>query len=312
MAEVAGTAVVLAAQSLAVDQVTAEVVTALRAAGMDPILLKGPSIAQWLYPTDFRPYGDTDLLVAPEEFTRAARLLRRLGFGHPAKGRATHAHTYRRAGSPLAPPLCVDLHRTLPYLAAPPSDVWPVLSHETATLRVADVDVRVLGVPQRVLHIAIHAVQHAFESKNPFEDLRRALAVVSAEQLQETVDISRSLGAEDALVTGLNLIPEGQAMVARLGLDPPRRDILRFGGSSEVEAAAYQLQRIADARSWRERIDLSLDMVFVSPAILREGSALARRGPAGLMAAYAARPWVLARRMGPALLRRRRILHHHE
>ncbi len=214
-------------------------------------------------------------------------------------------------GPTLAQPLCVDLHRTLPYLAVPPAEVWRVLSRDSATMRVADVDVRVLGVPQRVLNIAIHAVQHAFESKNPFEDLRRALAVVSAEQLRQVVDLSRRLGAEDALVTGLCLIPEGEAIVARLGLNPHRRDILRFEGSSEVEAAAYQLQRIADAQSWRERVDLSLDMVFVSPAVLREGSALARRGRAGLVAAYAIRPWVLARRMGPALVRRRRILHHH-
>lgn len=291
---------------------TAEVVTALRAAGIEPVLLKGPSIAQWLYPADFRPYGDTDLLVSPSDFAGAARVLRRIGFGNPTRGRALHAHTYRKLGTELSQPLCVDLHRSLPYLRASTREAWRVLSKGHDTVLVAGTEVRVLSIPQRVFHIAIHSVQHAFETQNPFEDLRRALAAVSADDLTATVVISRNLGAEDALVAGLSLIPEGQDVVQRLQLSPECRDLFRFKGGTEVESAAYQFQRMVDARSVGERVDVLVDMVVASPAVLRETSALARRGPAGLVLAYAARPFVLASRIGPALLTRRRILREHD
>src|SRR5581483_7959630 len=130
------------------------------------VLLRGPSIAQWLYPTDFRPYGDTDLLVSPSDFAAAARVLRRIGFGNPTRGRSLHAHTYRRLETPMAQPLCVDLHRSLPYVTAPTREAWRMLSSGDDTVRVAGIEVRVLGIPQRLFHIAIHAVQHAFETKN--------------------------------------------------------------------------------------------------------------------------------------------------
>jgi hypothetical protein len=58
----------LTAHALARDVATAEVVEALRAAGVRSIVLKGPSIARWLYADGQpRPYGDTDLLVSPAD-----------------------------------------------------------------------------------------------------------------------------------------------------------------------------------------------------------------------------------------------------
>jgi hypothetical protein len=306
----ANSAVIMAARSMAVDQMTAEVVSAFVREGISPILLKGPSIAQWLYPSDLRPYGDTDLLVSPAQFSRAARILRRLGFGQPTRGRAIHAHTYRKMGTSLPQPLCVDLHRSLPYLAASPKEVWRVLSADTDTMVVAGAQLDILGIPARTFHIAIHAVQHAFESKNPFEDLRRAVAVASRQELEQAIAVSRAVGAEDALAAGLCLIPEGVEVAAQFNLTTERRGILRFDveGASDVEAAAYQVQRVLDARSIRERLALFIDMIFVSPNVLRETSLRARRGRTGLVLAYAVRPFVLLQRIGPALGKRRRIL----
>ena len=187
--------------------------------------------------------------------------------------------------------------------------MWRVLSADTETLRVGDVTIDVLGIPARFVHLAIHALQHAFETKNPYEDLRRALAVVTPVELAQAVAISRRLGAEDALAAGLELLPEGQQAASDLGLTTARRGILRFGGDSDVDLAAFQVQRIVDARSAGERANLLYDMVFVSPAVL-PGPHLARRSPGGIAAAYAVRPFVLAGRMGPALLHRRRIVTH--
>src|SRR5438270_41821 len=66
--------------AMAVDAVTAEVVTALDGAGVDCLLLKGPSIAGWLYEEGARTYSDTDLLVAPDRLPAARATLAELGF----------------------------------------------------------------------------------------------------------------------------------------------------------------------------------------------------------------------------------------
>src|SRR3954454_817802 len=69
-------AVVLTAHALGRDLATAEAVEALRGVGVRSIVLKGPSIARWLYDDGSpRPYGDSDLLVSPERLGPAASAL---------------------------------------------------------------------------------------------------------------------------------------------------------------------------------------------------------------------------------------------
>jgi hypothetical protein len=93
----------LAAQALARNRVSAEVLDALAAAGVDAVLLKGSSFARWLYGDgEPRTWTDTDVLVAPARRDRAEAVLRDLGFGarlRPedlAPGRVVHAHPWRR------------------------------------------------------------------------------------------------------------------------------------------------------------------------------------------------------------------------
>jgi hypothetical protein len=186
--------------------------------------------------------------------------------------------------------------------------VWDVLTSGTGTQRIAGVDTETLGIPALSLHIALHALQHVFESPSPSEDLRRAVALVSDAQWSESAGISRALGAEDALAAGLCLLPEGQLLADRLGLTSHRRGILRMSASSDPGGPAYQVQRAFDASTLGERVRLIVNPLFVSPSVLRKTSALARRGRLGLTLAYAARPFLLARRIGPALAERRRIL----
>src|SRR5436305_2012832 len=52
--------------SLLIDRVTAEVVEALRAEGVPCVVLKGATVARWLYSdATARPYSDADLLAPP-------------------------------------------------------------------------------------------------------------------------------------------------------------------------------------------------------------------------------------------------------
>jgi hypothetical protein len=296
---------------MAIDQVTAEVMDALDTQGIATILLKGPSIATWLYPDGGRYYGDTDLLVDPAQFVDASAVLMSLGFEKLVGGQSIHAHTFRRRGDDGWSP-CIDLHRTIPLVAAPPAQLWRAFAQGTETLRVAGTEVTVLGIPQQVLHIALHSVQHAFESTGPIEDLRRALGMVDLGAWSAAASLSRELGAEDALAAGLRLIPEGAAVADALALTDDRRGIVRIAASPHSEAAAYYVQRVLDAGSLTEKVKLVADGIFPARAIMRQESALARRGRAGLALSYVLRPVVLVRRIGPALAIRRRILTPHE
>lgn len=68
--------------SLKIDWITGQVVARFRDAGIDPILLKGPVHARWLYPEEpsRRSYGDADLLVPPAELSICEGRLAEMGF----------------------------------------------------------------------------------------------------------------------------------------------------------------------------------------------------------------------------------------
>src|SRR5215212_8471073 len=105
---------------MAIDRTTAEIFDALDAAGVPARLLKGPSIATWLYdePGE-RPYGDTDLLVPPSREADAEAVLRRLGFaasagtGEPDPEGVALNHIWSR-GAEMA-----ELHLSLVGIRAP-------------------------------------------------------------------------------------------------------------------------------------------------------------------------------------------------
>ena len=96
---------------LASDATTAEVVQALRAHGVRPLLIKGPVLERLLYTEGpLGLWGDIDLVVEPERFEAAERVLSGLGFRMPAAdvihdGLVEHEHEWVRDGH------SVDLHR---------------------------------------------------------------------------------------------------------------------------------------------------------------------------------------------------------
>src|SRR5512144_1691323 len=70
-----------AADRLRIDAATAEVLAAFRAAGVEALVLKGPSLTGWLYtPDDANAYLDSDLLLRPGDERAATKVLTELGF----------------------------------------------------------------------------------------------------------------------------------------------------------------------------------------------------------------------------------------
>jgi len=288
-----------AALSLRVDNVTAEVVTAMRAAGVRTLLLKGPSIATWLYRDGAsRPYVDSDLFVAARSYRQAGSVLREVGFRPYGYSWHRDSESWRRRRDTAI----VDLHRSLIGISAPPDTVWQELATDTDTLRVGGIDVEVLRVPARALHLALHADEHGVDLWHPLEDLARALRVADDDVWQEAADLARRIDAVPAFAAGLRFNPEGARLAERLQLPDERPPAVAVRAGPDVPVA-IALENLT-SEPLRARARLLLRALVPSPRYIHNWSrarmsawpAPLRRGGLGLLLAYLWRPiWILLR-----------------
>jgi len=283
-----------------VDAVTAEVVEAFSEAGVGSILLKGPSIARWLYDDEAaRPYADSDLLVEPAKVGRAQDVLRDLGFrrewGALDHGglEAPPSYPWGRRG------MSVDLHEGLAGAGGDPQAVWALLHQTAQRLRVGGREVAVLGEAERLVHLVLHAAHHGPQVERPLEDLRRALAVVPAARWADAARAAERLVAVPAFVDGLALVSEGRPRLGELGLDarPSVGSLLKGEGAPMAEG----FERLATAPGPAGKAAVARDELFPSREFMRWWSPLARRSGRGLVIAYAWRVLWLAAHAPPGL-----------
>ena len=290
------------ARSLVVDVVTAEVVGAFRRAGIHCLLLKGPSLARWLYPDGaVRAYVDTDLLVAPGSIHAAERVLRGLGFTARLEpcdtpGWQRPSREWLRATDGAN----VDLHRSLAGLGVDGSELWRAVLRDADRIWVGGEEVETLGVYARTLHLALHAAQHGPRAPVALEDLRRALAVLDDETWTAAAGLATALQARGSLAAGLRLLPDGAALAVRLQLPEPSLEAALL--ASGPPSAAMALVQFGTVPSAGGRIRFILRKLVPTPRYLRVWSPLARHGLVGLLLAYVWRPlWLV--RQAPAGLR---------
>jgi Uncharacterised nucleotidyltransferase len=291
----------LVVRKLRIDQLTAEIAGVLAEHGVATIVLKGPVLAAWLYPGEVRAYVDADLLVAPGEWANAGRLLEQIGFrAHPrwlaaTQFSETHAKPLRRGGE------SVDLHRALPGLDGDPQAIWDSLRMRSQRQLVAG---ELLSVPDRdavLLHIALHAANHAGQPRHRvFEDLRRAIATASESHWRRALELARAYQGVPAFATGLRLVPEGQNLLRGLGLCETRS--LRY----ELRGQGGYLAEELGSLLWSNgpvlhKLRTATHELFPQTRYMRHWSALARRGRYGLVAAYLWRPlWAIGQMPGAA------------
>ncbi len=133
------------------------VVSEMRQAGLDPVLLKGAALAVTVYPhAGARVVGDIDILVRPHQWLAACNLLVNLGWESPSSGddpAAAHARNFvSRSGTAL------DLHR---YLL--PECAWDD-ADDTAWTRIQPVrsdliDAGALGAADQLVHTCVHGIR---------------------------------------------------------------------------------------------------------------------------------------------------------
>ncbi len=287
-------AAIATARSLAVDLVTAEAMAAFQSAGIDALLLKGPSIASWLYSAGAaRTYVDTDLLVEPSGFATAEAVLRELGFAprlepHDTPGWRRPSREWLRAADRAN----VDLHRTLAGVEAEPAVLWSLLAAGSDRIRVGGRYIPTLGVTARALHVALHAAQHGATARTALEDLRRAIELLDDATWGDVAALAAVVDARGALAAGLGLLPQGAALVRRLDLPAPSVETRLLASTPPPAAVAFV--HFSELDGAAARVHFVARKIVPSRRYIRAWSPLARRGRRGLVFAYLWRPvWLL-------------------
>lgn len=294
------------AQRLRVDTWTAEVVTAFAAGGIQPILLKGPATVAWLYPRDrhLRTYCDADLLVAPDDRTRAVELLIAAGMRpspHPRLAEdGHHAVSFSRASDGAT----VDLHHSLHGMRnVPASVVWEAATSDTQVLQVAGVAVRVLGPAMRLLHVALHPRAVDGPESQPWLDLTRALEVSSAEEWERAITLAERLGITDEVSARLRARPDTGWLLERLGAQPTARRYHLIGSvdSGRAPNAVLSVENLLSTPSLRGKLHYARAKLAVARSELSPPAARVLAATHRLSLARMAHAATLAARLPSAI-----------
>jgi len=295
-----------AAITLGADVAGREAIAGLRDAGVPVLLLKGPALTHAF--GSRRVYGDVDLLVPPGEADRAGTVLESLGFRRllrdgdvPLRG-AQHAHEWRRDADRAS----VDLHVTLSGAGVPPEAVWAALDATAGPLGSGEVNARVPAPHALALLVALHAAHHGPGETKPLADLERALTVLPPETWRAAAELATRLDARAAFAAGLRLSPAGRQLAGRLGLGRRMSPDVSLRAAGAPPPALGLLGLLESDGGIRAKAGLVARGLVPSPAGLRLGRPIARRGPLGLATAYVTHPLWLARHLPPSLAAVRR------
>ena len=296
------TALLATGVNLANDVATGQLVAALERAGVPSVVLKGPSLREWLYePDEARLSVDIDLLLAEGDLAAGAGVLAEHGYAHLGPDAVGRDRPSCDVWESRDRAVLVELHVTLAGVGVAPDDAWAVLSSRTEPMTVGGIRVPVLAVPARAMHVALHAAQHGARHAKTLADLERAIDRGPAGAWEEAAALARRLDAVPAFAAGLGLLPAGRALLARLGVQP--------GGSVTAVLRATSPPPMAEGLEWlatlpgrRARAAFVARHLAPHPGYMRMWLPLARRGRLGLAVAYAWRPVWLALHAGPALL----------
>jgi hypothetical protein len=287
---------------MVIDAATAELFSTLAQEGAGIRLLKGPSIARWLYDDPFeRDYGDCDVLIAPESLAIAERALEALGYQREYDDRALPAWWREHASAWLRDRdgVSIDLHRTLAGVRVSDPECWQLLSANPGSLRVGGAEVPTLSEPARMLHVALHATQHGVSRREGIQDLSRTLERGDEQVWRDAAELARRLRAEDALAAGLALCESGRALAIRLELPSPDAAVDARLRAAGAPSPALTFETLASADGFRARATIVWRKLVPPAEFMTHWDPSAERGGARLLRAYVRRPaWVL--RQAPA------------
>jgi hypothetical protein len=255
--------------SMVLDESCRTIVRHLTAAGQRFIMLKGATIATWLYPDPAqRTYVDLDILVPPAEESAVVGLLKEIGY-EPLLTPGTLSVL-----SPEEQPLRnklgvdVDLHTALKGVRLPREEAWEILSASTVPWDWAGVSVPALALPARAMHLTLHLAQNGLADGKAAEDLRLGIARLEHSTWEAAKELAVRLQAVDAFTAGLTALPEGEKMADRLGLAPLSSVEYQMRAASVFPPAA-RLERLLANQNWRQRLTTARAYLLPSADWLR-------------------------------------------
>jgi hypothetical protein len=168
----------LTLSGLALGRALEEVVLALEAAEVSVLVLKGPAVAEQLYPRpELRPYTDIDILVGIERHADVAAVCRQLGYemeedhggpsaAHAEAGESAYETLYVRRN----PYARLDIHYDHLQLGLQPKGSSGV-RERSAPWRFQRASARVPGLQDLLLLLVVHLHRHGFNRLIWFKDL---------------------------------------------------------------------------------------------------------------------------------------------
>jgi hypothetical protein len=296
--------VVTALRSMLLDHLSGQLVKSLDGAGIESILLRGPSIARHLYTRgEQRPYVDVDLLVPPDHTTAAGDILESHGFvfidpiGRTKDDRPAWSQTWFRDADAVS----VDLHRTLVGASGGAATTWSVLRRHTQDLQLSGTTVYGLDAEATAAVVALHAAQHGVGTERTLADLAHALASFSLETWDAATSVAAELEATPAFATGLRLLPAGAELAERLRLPQATTAEIALRASTPPPTA-LGFEWLAQRQGVRAKLVFLAGKVVPPEEFMQAWSPRARAGgKTRLVLAYLWRPLWLIGHAGPGL-----------
>lgn len=284
------------AWSLFLDAHAGRALESLHRGGIPALMLKGPAVAAWLYwDGTARPYVDIDILVAPNDWHRAATVLEEVGFGRWLVGAdwSEHAENEQELVGPEG--VWIDLHR---WLVGVPREqaqrAWELFRDDATLMQVGGREVPVLSEPARTLHLALHAAQNGHAGHKSLQDLERGLTMIPRSCWQEAANLAAAIDALPAFAAGLRLSDSGRALADELKSDSRLNLELALRVASAPESA-LSLARVLELRDTKGACAAVWRELWPSRGAMSTWHPEARGRPVRIIILRLQRPlWVLA------------------
>ena len=180
----------------------------------------------------------------------------------------------------------VDLHCQLPGLEGDPDAIWGRLVASAERQVIAGVELRVPGRDTVLLHVVLHAAQHANQvGGKPLEDLRRALALVEEANGRARLSLRARMGVFRRSRPVCGCCPRAGIWRAGSILVGCGRCGVRLRREDNVIAEELYALLSAEVGIGR-KLAIAAGDIFPRPDYMRWWLPLARRGKRGLAFAY--------------------------
>jgi hypothetical protein len=204
----------------------------------------------------------------------------------------------------------IDLHRWLPGARAAPAAAWEALVARRMWIEIGGRQAAVLDRPGQAMHLATHAAQHGPAFQKHVHELALALERWPGDVWDAARILAEEVDATEAFAAGLRLLPEGEVVAARLGLQSTAELDWTLRHRHERPRGTFHVQALADARGTGERLDILRRSLLPGRVWLMNQHPWARPGGPRLIVAYgvhlarapvwAGRAWLYRRRAGRA------------